>query len=127
MGNFRSNDRGFSRNRSRGSFGDRKSFGGRDRGFSREKPRPEMHDALCDKCGKNCQVPFKPTEGKPVLCSDCFRAQGNTHSNFENRNSSSGISQEQFNKLEAKIDKILEILENIEFEDSEEDEENSEE
>lgn len=32
----------------------------------------EMHKAVCSKCGKNCEVPFKPTEGKPVYCKDCF-------------------------------------------------------
>ncbi|MDD2444767.1 MAG: hypothetical protein PHX15_01795 [Candidatus Nanoarchaeia archaeon] len=32
-----------------------------------------MHKAICSKCGKECEVPFKPTEGRDVLCSDCFR------------------------------------------------------
>ncbi|MFH1404283.1 MAG: CxxC-x17-CxxC domain-containing protein [Candidatus Altiarchaeota archaeon] len=39
-------------------------------GFGRE-----MHDAVCSKCGQSCQVPFKPTEGKPVYCKECFRKQ----------------------------------------------------
>jgi len=33
----------------------------------------EMHKATCSDCGKECEVPFKPTEGKPVRCGDCFR------------------------------------------------------
>jgi len=33
----------------------------------------EMHKATCSDCGKACEVPFKPTEGKPVRCQDCFR------------------------------------------------------
>ena len=40
--------------------------GGFDRG-----PR-QMHPATCSDCGKECEVPFKPTEGKPVRCRDCF-------------------------------------------------------
>ena len=32
----------------------------------------EMHKATCSECGKECEVPFKPTEGKPVYCSDCY-------------------------------------------------------
>ena len=32
-----------------------------------------MHKATCSKCGKECEVPFKPTEGKPVYCRDCYR------------------------------------------------------
>ena len=43
--------------------------GGRDRG-----PR-EMFTATCSSCGKDAQVPFRPTSGKPVYCSDCFRTQ----------------------------------------------------
>lgn len=33
----------------------------------------EMHDAVCADCGKKCEVPFKPTEGRPVYCRDCYR------------------------------------------------------
>lgn len=36
------------------------------------KPQREMYDAVCASCGKPCKVPFKPTEGRPVYCSDCF-------------------------------------------------------
>jgi len=40
----------------------------RDRG-----PKSQMHDATCGKCGNSCKIPFEPRQGKPVLCSDCFR------------------------------------------------------
>lgn len=33
----------------------------------------EMHDVTCSDCGKATQVPFKPTEGRPVYCRDCFQ------------------------------------------------------
>ena len=33
----------------------------------------EMHKATCSDCGNECEVPFKPTEGKDVFCSDCFK------------------------------------------------------
>ena len=42
--------------------------GYRDRG-----PR-EMFSATCSNCGREAQVPFRPTSGKPVYCSDCFRS-----------------------------------------------------
>jgi CxxC-x17-CxxC domain-containing protein len=32
----------------------------------------EMHKAVCGDCKKECEVPFKPTEGRPVYCRDCF-------------------------------------------------------
>ena len=53
----------------------RRGFGGRDSG------RPSLHDAVCDECGKNCQVPFKPSGEKPVYCSDCFEKKGGSDSN----------------------------------------------
>jgi CxxC-x17-CxxC domain-containing protein len=41
--------------------------GGYDRG-----PR-QMFAATCSRCGNETEVPFRPTNGKPVYCSDCFR------------------------------------------------------
>jgi CxxC-x17-CxxC domain-containing protein len=28
--------------------------------------------AVCAVCGKDTTVPFRPTQGRPVLCRDCF-------------------------------------------------------
>lgn len=33
----------------------------------------ELHKATCSECGNECEVPFKPTEGKPVYCRECYR------------------------------------------------------
>lgn len=33
-----------------------------------------MHQAICSKCGKECEVPFRPTGDKPIFCNDCFGA-----------------------------------------------------
>jgi CxxC-x17-CxxC domain-containing protein len=32
----------------------------------------EMHKAICSGCKKECEVPFKPTEGREVFCKDCY-------------------------------------------------------
>ena len=44
-----------------------------------QRQNREMHDAVCAKCGADCQVPFKPRPeaegGKPVLCLECFKAE----------------------------------------------------
>ncbi len=45
-------------------------FGGPRRDFG--GPR-EMHKAVCSECKQECEVPFKPTEGKPVYCRECFK------------------------------------------------------
>lgn len=53
--------------------GDSMAYGGyRDRGYDRDKPR-EFFKAVCSDCGAECEVPFKPTQGRPVYCRDCFR------------------------------------------------------
>lgn len=36
------------------------------------KPQRELYDAICANCGKPCRVPFRPTEGRPVYCAECF-------------------------------------------------------
>jgi CxxC-x17-CxxC domain-containing protein len=35
------------------------------------RPR-EMHKVTCSDCGKETEVPFKPTEGRPVYCKECY-------------------------------------------------------
>lgn len=36
----------------------------------------EMFDAVCAECGRDTQVPFRPSGTRPVYCSDCFRQSG---------------------------------------------------
>tara|TARA_Y100000310_G_scaffold269523_1_gene282760 strand:+ start:12376 stop:12531 length:156 start_codon:yes stop_codon:yes gene_type:complete len=43
---------------------------GSDRG--RDFGPREMHKATCSECNQECEVPFKPTEGKPVFCKECY-------------------------------------------------------
>ena len=31
--------------------------------------------ANCSKCGKETTVPFKPTQGRPVFCRECYQQQ----------------------------------------------------
>ncbi|MFH1436814.1 MAG: CxxC-x17-CxxC domain-containing protein [Pseudomonadota bacterium] len=70
MKNFKSDNK--SRDRKDSS---RRIFGGRD------SRRPLLHDAVCDECGNDCQVPFKPLGEKPIYCSDCFEKKGGRDSN----------------------------------------------
>jgi CxxC-x17-CxxC domain-containing protein len=43
-----------------------RSGGGRDRVES---------TATCSKCGKQTTVPFRPTQGRPVFCRECYQQQ----------------------------------------------------
>lgn len=47
-------------------------FGGGGGGGGGSRGPRQMHDAVCASCGKDCQIPFEPREGRPVYCSDCF-------------------------------------------------------
>ncbi|MCG2692188.1 hypothetical protein L6272_05165, partial [Microgenomates group bacterium] len=38
--------------------------------------RPTMHQAVCDKCGASCEVPFRPSGDKPIFCNNCFDRKG---------------------------------------------------
>ncbi len=92
--------------------------------FNRE--RTEMYSATCANCGKQCEVPFRPTGSKPVLCRDCFQNNRGSDSrrpeqrsfdrpNFDRddnrtRSGESPNYNAQFEALNAKMDKILSFL-----------------
>ncbi len=54
-------------------------FNGPRRGGFKPNFRPrenqEKHKAICSECKQECEVPFKPAEGRPVYCRDCFKAR----------------------------------------------------
>lgn len=57
-----------------GGFGGGRGGGGRGGfGGGRDGGRPEMHQATCSDCGNDCEVPFRPSGGKPVYCNNCFK------------------------------------------------------
>ncbi|MCB9248694.1 MAG: hypothetical protein H6613_09185 [Ignavibacteriales bacterium] len=107
---------------------------------SRDSGRPSMHQATCSNCGKDCEVPFKPTSGKPIFCSNCFdksqndgpkkygkersdrkfKSDDSRKRSFDYSNSSAdnkGKENDQLKKeigiLNKKVDKILEILSEV--------------
>lgn len=38
--------------------------------------------AVCAECGKECEVPFRPTGDRPVYCRDCFSARKDSGGGF---------------------------------------------
>lgn len=117
-------------NRSGSSRQGERDFGRRSFGNDRDRDR-QMFKVTCSNCGKECEVPFRPTGGRPVYCSDCFRTMGGPDSrnnddrgprrpSFDNRDRDRRPIQqsqpqqpqyrEQFESLNAKLDKILKIL-----------------
>ncbi|MCB0732731.1 MAG: hypothetical protein KDC88_17035 [Ignavibacteriae bacterium] len=104
----------------------KKDFGKRQ---GRDSERPMMHKATCDHCGRDCEVPFKPTSGKPIYCSSCFDKHQNKDqkkygSERDDRRFNSGENRRRGNdnekgtnqlgkeiaQLNKKLDRILEIL-----------------
>lgn len=51
----------------------RANFGGARGGGGGGGDR-QRFEIVCDQCGKTDSVPFKPSSGRPVLCSECFSA-----------------------------------------------------
>ena len=50
--------------------------GGGSYGGGGSRGQREMFSATCSSCGKEAQVPFQPSNDKPVYCSDCFQQRG---------------------------------------------------
>ena len=130
MGNFNRGGGFGGGNRDRG--GNRGGFGGgRDGGrpsFRREDRGPvSMTKVTCDECKKACEVPFRPTAGKPVYCNDCFRGQGSSEGRaprrefndrpeprptFSNNEGTSDLKK-QIESLNIKLDRILSVMEGM--------------
>lgn len=93
--------------------GNRFESRGNDRGFGdRNRFDKPMFSAICDECGDNCQVPFEPRNGKPVLCSDCFAkkdgGRGESRSFAPSARPAAGNM--DLSELNAKLDKIIKLL-----------------
>jgi len=107
MGNFnRGGDRGGFRDSRGGGFNRGGGFGGGSRGgFGGERREVTMHDAICDDCKKQCQIPFKPSSDKPVYCSDCFNKRGGPARRDDSapRRDFGGRPQNDFNSAPARV------------------------
>jgi len=127
MGNF---NRGGSFGGNRG--GGNRFGGGRDSGrpFRREDRGPvSMTKTVCDECKKPCEVPFRPTAGKPVYCNDCFRGQNAggdrprrdfndrpqqaPKPSFAGNEGGSDVVKKQLELLNSKMDKLIFSIESL--------------
>ena len=118
MQNFNNNRSGRSQS---GQRSDRRGSS-KPRFGSRNSGRNQLHDAVCAECGNNCKIPFIPRSDKPVYCSGCFEQKGGGNKNaqrpnFANRNEYKPRNnriqanyKEDFEVVNAKLDKILKIL-----------------
>ena len=79
----------------------------RDSYRSNSRDDRQMYNATCDECGKSCELPFKPSSDKPVYCSHCF----GSNKSDKPKGKKPDQYKEQFEKLNAKLDKIMKTLE----------------
>lgn len=119
MGSF---DRG-----QRGGGG--RSFGRRDSGGPRSFDRPrEMTKVTCSNCGKETEVPFRPTGDRPVYCRDCYAKMGGGErrsfggdrrdnrdsrppfKKFEENRSQGPNNSVQLSEINAKLDILIKLL-----------------
>jgi len=68
--------------------------------FERSAP-VERTRVICDSCGKECEVPFKPSSNKPIYCDDCFKKNSTQKPSSSNRD---------LKEINEKLDKILKAL-----------------
>jgi CxxC-x17-CxxC domain-containing protein len=45
----------------------------------------QMYPAVCAQCGKDTEVPFKPSGDRPVYCSDCYKEHSSSRSSGGSR------------------------------------------
>lgn len=91
----------------------RESKRSNDRGSVRPQfGEKKMFSVVCDECGKDCEVPFRPTGDKPIYCSNCFAASGEDRSSSrsENRRPESRQADDQLAAINAKLEEILQLL-----------------
>src|SRR3989339_570757 len=103
MGNFNRDSRP-SGDRDRGAS--RGGFGGGSRGFGGGASR----GGFCDGCGETCEVPFRPTSGKPVYCNDCFKKNDTRPSRSSGGGQDNSQVTDAINGLNKKLDQILNLL-----------------
>jgi CxxC-x17-CxxC domain-containing protein len=83
-----------------------------DRGGFRDREEKQMFTAVCDECGQDCEVPFKPSSNKPIYCSKCFEGKEGNKSNDRVGSNNSELKT-QIEALNKKLDKIISILEPV--------------
>ena len=80
----------------------RRDSGRRSNSYSRDRRDIVMTKVVCSSCGKECEVPFKPTSSKPVYCDECFAKR--------NKTGSDKLPNKDLGIINEKLDKIMKAL-----------------
>jgi CxxC-x17-CxxC domain-containing protein len=111
-----------------GKFGSGgRNFNQRPGNFNRrDRESVTKYRTVCSECGKSCEVPFRPTQGKPVYCDDCFskkRRETESGGKFSQKSFSRGRDsfksrdnnglKELLEKLNVKMDQLVKKVETL--------------
>lgn len=84
--------------------------GGNFRDRDRDRRPVKMHKAVCDKCGSDCEVPFKPSTDKPIYCNNCFDKGDRGDRGPRKSDNTNKQLLEQMTLVNEKLDKLIEVL-----------------
>lgn len=59
----------------RGGENGHSASNGDSNGNGNGRPPREMFDAVCATCGAPARVPFRPANGRPVYCRECYSSR----------------------------------------------------
>ena len=65
----------------------------------RTSNKQDLFLVVCSKCGEHCEVPFKPSNSRPIYCSNCFKKSDSLKS-----------TPSQAKEIKEKLDRIIELL-----------------
>lgn len=57
-----------------------------------------LYKAICADCNKECEVPFRPNQDRPVYCKECFssrKAGGSFRADRDNRPAEKDLTQQR--------------------------------
>ena len=78
--------------------GPRHHQGRQDGGF-RER---NFYKVICADCNKECEVPFKPGQGRPVYCKECFSKRRNSGVMFKEKSYDVSVMRKENKKSSGK-------------------------
>jgi len=83
---------------------ERGQYGGAKQG--RDNRERTLYKAICADCNKECEVPFRPNQDRPVYCKECFssrKADRSPNASRDNRPKEKDLThQRPFDKYQKK-------------------------
>jgi len=90
--------------------------------IKRDKFGRKVYSIVCDECGKDAEVPFKPKDGRKVYCKNCYRNMKKKRKKSEREAEEEFLTEEKNQEAAEIVKKNIEEIQAIEeFKDEEAD------